>query len=228
MGNLKIPYGVNESEKLIPAELAQKSNKYSCPCCGVQLIFREGEVKAKHFAHSPASSCSLESVLHITAKRLIYEAIMENAESGKSISLESDCHNCGVAFTTYLPAKTFSNSEIEVRVGTHICDVVGYRGNSIGLAIEILNTHKVDTKKAANLEVYWVELKAEDVINDPFKWIPTQANLKESYCNSCKNHIKHVIEVADKYSIDRALYSPIKDPKKSVSPPTRVARPWRT
>lgn len=215
MENLKIPLGVNESGELISAETAQKGSKYSCPCCGVQLIHRSGEVRAKHFAHPAASNCSLESVLHITAKRLIYEAIMENAESGKNISLENHCQSCGVVFTTNLSAKTFSNSGIEVRVGDYVCDVVGYRGNSIGLAIEILNTHEVDAKKAANLEGYWVELKAEDVINDSFKWLPTQANLKESYCDSCKNHIKHVIEVADKYSIDRALYSPVKNPNKS-------------
>lgn len=216
MENLKIPFGVDESGELISAESAQKGSSYSCPSCGVQLIHRAGEVRAKHFAHPPASNCGLESVLHITAKRLIYMAIMNNASGGQSISLENHCQNCGVIFSTNLLPKTFSNAGLEIGVGDYVCDVIGYRGDSVALAIEILNTHEVDTKKAANLTAYWVELKAEDVINDFLKWIPTQANLKESYCNSCKNHIKHVLEVADKYGIDRALYSPVKNPTKST------------
>jgi len=214
MESLKISYGVDESGELISAESAQKGSKYTCPCCVIKLIHRSGEVRVKHFAHPPESNCSLESVLHITAKRLIYTAIMQNAEGFQSISLENHCQNCGVMFSTSLPEKTFSNAELEVRVGDFVCDVVGYRGESIGLAIEVFNTHEVDANKAANLKSYWVELKAEDVINNPLKWVPTQANLKDSYCNDCKEHIKHIIEVADKYGIDRTLYSPVKNPKK--------------
>ncbi|WP_417596883.1 competence protein CoiA family protein [Oceanospirillum sp.] len=215
MGNLKIPYGVNTSGEFTSAYSAEKGSVYFCPCCGERLIYRDGDVRAKHFAHPASSNCSFESVLHITAKELIRSIIENNADGRQEINLENHCQNCGVLFSSKLPINTFSSAGLEVKVGDYICDVVGYRNGSIGLAIEILNTHAVDAIKARNLQVYWVELKAEDVLNNPENWIPLQSNLKKSYCPDCKNHLKHVRQVADKYGIDRSLYSPIKNPAKA-------------
>lgn len=216
MENLRIPYGLNETGELISAELAEKGTNYICPCCGIQLVHRAGEVRTKHFAHPPSSNCSFESVLHITAKKLIQSVIVKNATAKQTITLENHCHSCGVVFSTNLPMRTFSNAGLEIKIGNYVCDVVGYRGDSIGLAIEIFNTHEVDRNKAQNLQAHWVELKVEDVLKNPTKWVPTQANLKDSYCVSCKKHIKHVLEVADKFGIDRSLYSPIKNPSETT------------
>lgn len=210
--NLRVPYGLNEFGELVSAQAAQSVASYKCPCCYETLVYRAGDIRTKHFAHPPSSTCNLESILHITAKKLIQSVIVENSKGTQTIALENHCRNCGVVFSTSIPGKTFSNAGVEVRVGNYVCDVVGYRGNSIALAIEILNTHKVDSAKAQNLDTRWVELKADDVIKDPVKWAPTQANLKDSYCCDCKKHIKHVFEVADKYGIERSLYSPVKDP----------------
>lgn len=216
MENLRIPYGLDETGELISAELAEKGMGYTCPCCGVQLVHRAGEVRAKHFAHPPSSNCSLESILHITAKKLIQSVIVENSNAKQLITLENHCHNCGAVFSTNLPMKTFSSADLEIRIGDYVCDVVGYRGDSIALAIEIFNTHKVGNTKAKNLQAHWVELKAEDVLKNPSKWVPTQANLKDSYCVSCKEHIKHVLEIADKFGVERSLYSPIRKPSQAT------------
>jgi hypothetical protein len=216
MENLRIPYGLNETGELISAELAEKGKNHTCPCCGIQLVHRAGEVRTKHFAHPPSSNCSYETVLHITAKKLIQSVILKNATAKQTITLANHCHSCGVVFSTSLPMGTFSNAGLEIKIGDYICDVVGYRGDYIALAIEIFHTHEVDKNKAQNLQAYWVELKAEDVLKNPAQWIPTQANLKDSYCTGCKKHIKHVLEVADKFGIDRALYSPIKNPSQAT------------
>lgn len=216
MENLKIPYGLSEAGELISAKSAPVGMTYKCPCCEIRLIHRAGEVRARHFAHPPSLNCNLESVLHITAKQLIYSIIEKNARGELAISLDNHCLNCGVIFSTNLPSKTFSSVGIEVRVGNYVCDVVGYRGDSIALAIEILNTHKVDTIKAENLQTFWIELKAEDVLNNPEKWVPTQAKLKDSCCHNCKNHIKHILDVADKFGIARSIYSPVKNPTKAT------------
>ncbi|UBR46218.1 competence protein CoiA family protein [Aeromonas veronii] len=216
METLKVPYGLNDTGELIPAELAQKDSIYLCPFCRVQLIHRAGDKKVKHFSHPPSSNCSLESTLYITAKKLIQSVIENNSKGQQSIILDNHCHNCGVVFSTELPINTFSSAALEFRVGDYICDVVGYRGNSIGLAIEIFNTHKVDKLKSRNLQTYWVELKAEDVIKNPTKWSPTQSKLKDSYCTTCRSHIHHVLKVADEFGIDRTLYSPFKNPDKAT------------
>jgi len=212
MEKLKVPYGLNNLNQLISAEKATKGAAYHCPCCGSKLVHRAGEIRASHFAHSSDSNCSLESILHITAKKLIVGAINTNSESLRNISLRNHCQSCGVEFNTNLPFKTFTGANEEVRIAEYICDVVGYRGNEVALAIEVLNTHKVDLKKAKNLPIYWVELKAEDVIANPYQWNPTQSNLKASFCTDCKSHIQHVESVASKWEVDHNLYSAIKKP----------------
>lgn len=207
MKTLRIPYGLNQTGELISAEHALKNTNYSCPFCRVQLVLRAGEVKIKHFAHQPSSKCSLESVLHITAKKLIQSVIIKNATDNQRITLESSCSGCGENLLINLPIGTFSNAELETKIGKYRSDVVGFRDNSIALAIEICNTHAVDQIKAEELEAHWIELKAEDVIINPTKWFPTQSNLKDTYCVSCKKYINHVLEIANKYDIDRSLYS---------------------
>lgn len=215
MENLKIPYGLDDKDKLVAANQALKGESYRCPQCKTSLVFRSGEYRAAHFAHAPESHCSLESILHITAKGLILEAMSANASGNAVICLENHCECCGVVFATDLPSGTFTDAKLEVRIGDFICDVVGYRSTNVALAVEIFNTHSVDANKATNLEAYWVELKAEDVLRDPFKWVPTQARLKNTYCTDCKTHLKDVVRLCDHFNIDRSLYSAIKDPKQA-------------
>ena len=212
MENLKVPYGMNDSGELVSSENAVKTEAYRCPSCNVKLIHRAGEIRAKHFAHPPESECSLESILHKVAKQLTHNAIIDNSTGNMPILLRNHCHSCGVEFDAKLPPKTFSGAALEVGVSDYVCDVVGYRESEIALAVEIFNTHKVGDKKASDLPVHWVELKAEEVIDNPFYWKPTQSHLKRGFCPSCKSHIKHVYEVADKWNIDRHIYSPIKNP----------------
>lgn len=215
MENFKIPYGLDSSGNLISASNAEKHKAYTCPCCNSQLVHRSGEVRVKHFAHPASSNCSQESILHITAKRLIEAVILLNSSSQTEINLRNHCQQCGVEFNTVLPHKTFTSARQEVPVSEYVCDIVGYRNNEIALGIEILNTHEVDSKKASNLPIYWLELKAEDVIAMPNQWSPTQSKLKPSFCQSCKSHIKHVQSIADKWNIERNLYSSIKNPASS-------------
>lgn len=216
MDGLKIPFGLNDADELVAAETAQSGHAYRCPGCHGVLIHRAGDVRAKHFAHTADTSCSLESVLHITAKRLIRSAIQDNAKRNSPLLLESHCGGCGVVFDTTLPPGTFSDGAEEVRVGEYVCDVVGYSDNQIRLAIEILNTHAVDQAKASGLSCRWIELKAEDVIANSRSWRPVNSSLKETFCLECKQQIQHTIQVADRCGVDRTLYSPIQDRTKAT------------
>lgn len=216
MDVLKIPYGLNDSDELIPAEAAQKGQAYRCPGCNGDLIQRTGSIRTKHFSHAVDSPCSLESVIHLTAKRLVKSAIQDNAKHNTPLLLENHCAGCGVVFDTALPPGTFSDASEEVRIGSYVCDVVGYTDNQIRLAIEILHTHEVDHAKAADLACHWIELKAEDVIASPRNWRPVQSSLKDVFCRECKQEIQRTTLVADRCGIDRSLYSPIMDPAKAT------------
>jgi hypothetical protein len=211
MESLKVPFGLEDSGQLVSVANAQKNETYFCPCCKSKLVHRAGDLKVKHFAHPSSSNCSQESILHITAKKLIESAIRSNSLSQKEITLQSDCYQCGVEFNTALPFGTFTSAAQEVAVASYVCDVVGYRSGGTSLGIEIFHTHEVDEEKATNLPIPWIELKAEDVINDPHHWKPTQSKLKPSFCSGCRSHIKHVQSVASRWNIDSTLYTPIKN-----------------
>lgn len=211
MESLKVPYGLENSGQLVTAAKAQKNKTYFCPNCNSQLVRRAGEIKVKHFAHPSSSNCSQESILHITAKKLIESAIRSNSLSKIEITLQNKCYQCDVEFDTTLPFGTFTSAAQEVAVANYVCDVVGYRSGVISLGIEIFHTHEVDGEKAAKLPIPWIELKAEDVINDPHHWKPAQSKLKTSFCSGCKNHLKLVQSVANRWNIDSTLYTPIKN-----------------
>lgn len=215
MDGFRVPYGVDNNGQYVSSDDASKDITYSCPCCAVKLIYKSGEIRAKHFSHPANSNCTPESILHKIAKSLITKSIEKNAEGKLSISIIDFCQACGVQHEMPLSPKTFSSSTEETKVGEFICDVVAYRDSKIALGIEIFATHKVDKNKSASMPIYWIELKAEDVIKSPAKWITTQSKLKQNYCKECKEQIKKILSVADKYGIDRILYSPIKNPKLS-------------
>ncbi|MGF1836890.1 competence protein CoiA family protein [Photobacterium sanguinicancri] len=211
MDSLKVPFGLDPEGNLVPVEKARKSCKYVCPECKNELILKDGGKRAKHLSHPSSSGCSIESIQHKVAKLLINSAIVNNSNGNKTILIQNSCKCCSKLFNSEIPSKTFSAAKEEVKVSDYVCDVVGYRGEDIALAVEIYNTHKVSKSKAAELPVRWIELRAEDVISDNYQWKPIQGHLKAAFCPGCRKHLSNVQKVADRWGVERALYSPIKN-----------------
>lgn len=209
MDSLKIPYGLNAAGELVSVLHATKNESYDCPACRSPLTHRAGPVRTAHFAHQPSATCNLESALHITAKKLIADAIHANAAKNQSIQLITACHCCTSEVVTTLKPQTFTSAKEEVSITDYICDVVGFRDGAIALAVEIFNTHKVDAEKGSKLPVHWIELNAEDVVKSPNTWRPTQHRLKPVFCQDCKDDTNRIYASADKWGIDRKLYTPI-------------------
>lgn len=215
MNELKVPYGFNDEGDLVSSEVAIRGVNYYCPECRERLVHRAGEVNIKHFSHPSGTNCTPESILHKIAKHLIAEVVSQNSKGLAAIKLESYCESCGLVFDTEIPKGTFSHAEKEVFFSPYICDVVAYRPSLEPLGVEVFYTHKVGMDKRNNLSIYWLELKAEKVIENPYHWQPTQSRLKSTLCTTCKSHCKHVQSIADKWNIPRKLYSPIQ--RKNIS-----------
>lgn len=215
MNELRIQFGLDADGNIIAAENAVKGKAYFCPACSERVVIKAGKIRAKHFSHPSASNCNHETVLHQTAKHLIIAAIENNAKNSRVINLHDKCAECYDNHVIELIPTTFSHAGMEIRIDNYICDIVGYKRPEGRLAIEIFATNKLEDIKAKNLGVYWIELKAEDVIENPYSWKPIQKNLKSTYCTKCKIHFSNVIKIADKWGIDRSLYSPAKKLKKA-------------
>lgn len=110
-----------------------------CPQCQSQLIAKQGEHNAYHFAHYGQDACNNtgESTLHKAAKQII--------KSAGFIVLPSHPYMVGK------PQKyVFDSVELERAYGGFIPDIIARIGDKI-MIIEICVTHKVDAEKRAKI-----------------------------------------------------------------------------
>ena len=55
---MKIRIAVDRNDNRVSVDEAVSRGDYFCEACGKPLIFRNGEVRVKHFAHKPNLTCS--------------------------------------------------------------------------------------------------------------------------------------------------------------------------
>lgn len=213
---LQLPYSFDDQGNLVAARRAAKGDSYYCPGCQGRVILKRGDVREAHFAHSSDVNCASETALHKIAKRLISDSINLNASTqDHAVEIEAECEHCGKHALQAVPPGRFTAAAEEVRVGDYWCDVVGYRGSSVALALEIRHTHKIGIDKASKLQTYWVELDAEKVISNPLRWESLNANLEKFLCDLCKKKVKATQKVMDRWHVPRNLYSAIFNPKRA-------------
>ena len=79
-----------------PPKLADKKNKYKCPSCEKNVIFRNGKIKKPHFAHYKSNNpCSYyekpsESQIHKDAK-LLMKTLLDRK---RPINIYRKCYYC--------------------------------------------------------------------------------------------------------------------------------------
>jgi len=178
---------------------ATKAVAYRCPACGCPLILRAGEVKAHHFAHKPNANCSPETVLHRTAKLMICAYISNwKSRSAPAPMIARSCPRCGSDHPQSVPA-TVHAAVMEHRLESgRVVDVALHdSAGNILAALEVLVSHAVDEPKAASIaNVPWIEVKAENVIESPSRWVPVQDHFKPIRCAECNAHRAKLASVA--------------------------------
>lgn len=202
---LLVPYGVDPDANIVHARDASPGVVYSCSCCETVLVLHAGQIKARHFAHKANTACDSETLAHITAKLLIAKVIREHHHAiGPGIRLECTCGECHAAFEKLLPADVFTASRVEVPVGRFICDVVAFKEDAAVLAVEVFKSHAVDSDKAGALKLPWIELRADQVLEDPLRWRPVQAHLKPTICPQCKAKRAKLETVRERWKLPAA------------------------
>jgi hypothetical protein len=202
--DLLVPYGVDLDANLVRARDASSDVAYSCPGCGATLILHAGPIKARHFAHKADTACDGETLAHITAKLLIAQVIRENPTASTRITLQCSCDECHAPLEKELPVEAFTASVVVEPVGAFVCDVVAVKECTPVLAVEILVHHAVDEDKAAALELPWIELRADDVLENAYHWRPVQGRLKPTTCSKCKAKRAKLQEVKARWKLPDA------------------------
>jgi hypothetical protein len=157
MAELKISYGLDETDKLVYIVDALKGTNYFCPECKTPLILRAGEVKIKHFAHQSLGNCTNESVLH-----KVYKMVLANNKRIRLPYLVDGRYNLD-----------FDRVELEKQLFDFRPDATGYIGDDMYI-IEFEVTHAVDKRKLekikkANIpaiEIYCCDQSIERIESD--------------------------------------------------------------
>jgi hypothetical protein len=175
---------------------------------------RAGGTVVRHFAHKANTSCTGETILHRTAKRLLVQVVAEYSRSSAAnpISLSCTCSLCQSPTSITLPRKSFTTACEEHRLGHFICDVVAFRNSEPVLGIEVLVTHAVDDRKAESLSIPWFELSAEMILENPYQWRPISARLKPVICLGCKAHVGKLHNLSKRWS------QPFHEPARACDP----------
>lgn len=186
---LKIPCAVDQAGKIFLPGEAEPGGRYFCPSCGNLVIFRKGEVRTPHFAHKKSATCSLETVLHKSAKMLIREAVMRWRHEGHAAPMiYRTCKKCGME--QGIPLQKVDDAVLEYQLDQYRIDVALLAGGKPVLGVEIFVTHEVDEEKFKKLGVPFIELEALSVLEDSERWHPIRTTLDEFTdeftCESCR------------------------------------------
>ena len=185
--DLLVPYAYDANGNLTPPNKAKKGGEYFCPGCKRKLRLKDGEVRTTHFSHPPDNPCSSESVIHLTAKQLISQVIARSQKNKKfRPRVLRTCRRCKSGHPQFIP-DTVVDTIIEYRLpSNHIADVALMGAKGPLALVEIRNTHAVEYLKALKLDLPWVELDAQHVLDKPLLWDPITDQFNKFVCKSCK------------------------------------------
>jgi hypothetical protein len=155
-------------------KIANKINKYKCPSCEKDIIFRNGKIKLPHFAHYKSTSpCSYyekpnETQIHKDAK-LLLKTLLDNK---RYINIYRRCYYCYAHPKTVfnISDKEYSDNicvKLEYTLNHNnskkIADVALLQNNELMFIFEVCHKNKT---KEENRPEPWFEFKAETLIND--------------------------------------------------------------
>jgi len=160
-------------------KIAKKTNKYKCPCCERDVIFKNGKIKKPHFAHYKSDNpCTYyekpnESQIHKDAK-LLMKTLLDNK---RSINIYRKCYYCEeedttdteVTYVSNIKPEEYKNNtspvieyKFDYNNSKRSADVALLENNEIKYIFEICYKNKT---KEENRPEPWFEINAETLIN---------------------------------------------------------------
>ncbi|MGM9320567.1 hypothetical protein [Deinococcus aquaticus] len=192
---------------VVSALTAPKELKYTCLECGAPLHVKRGEQRAAHFAHTSDShtGCTGESVTHLAAKRLLRNQLHAELTRARLVQWSLLCpgprheHRTAAGQDTWCRMRSLipqchevpGDWEVreEVTHGRYRFDVAVVMAGRVVFGFEVYHRHLVPDEKAADLNVPWLELAAEDILE--FKpRVPFQGSHSRQHCPECQAILK--------------------------------------
>ena len=182
-------------------KIATKQNKYKCPECDKDIIFRNGKIISPHFAHKKSTNpCHYfdkptESQIHKDAK-LLMKTLLDNKQI---IIFQRKCVDCHFTEpTTDIFSISYNSNQtaiIEYKFNYNnsnkSADVALVENNNIKYIFEICYKNKT---KEENRPEPWFEIDAKNLINNINSGISLNEDselviecIRNHKCNMCKS-----------------------------------------
>ena len=202
--------------------IADKNNKYKCPNCDKNVIFRKGKIKQPHFAHYKSENpCSYydkpnETQIHKDAK-LLMKTLLDNKNK---ILFYRECYECLLEENTIFEYEITDNDYNENTIATmeyrfnynnsnRSADVALVENKDIKYIFEICYKNKT---KEENRPEPWFEINSEKLINNINSVNNIDTNneiriecIRDYKCDYCKEFIeyerKQQIHILEKFKI---------------------------
>lgn len=175
-----------------------ESGRWICLGCNWELVAKQGQIKAWHFAHKTESKCSGggrggESNEHEAAKLIIKETLPKWTFIGQP------CLVCAVpAIESFSFAEEFDDEATwevkeEVKIGDYRVDVGVLRNGKLWGAVEIWHKHKVELEKwlflHKTLDGIVYEVKADEVLSNHAnsKFVVQDQKMPNFVCDRCEH-----------------------------------------
>ena len=168
---LKIKGAIDKDNNYIFPHNGIKKEKYKCPECNEDIIFKKGEIVIPHFSHKANSNCTYyssspsESEIHIYAKNKLAQWLEEK----KKLKIIGACFSCNEQFINK-KIKHKDGDEVIIEYNSpcrkYIADVAIINNGKVRYVLEVTNTHKTIDEAAENRPEPWFDFNAIDIIND--------------------------------------------------------------
>lgn len=190
------------SGQLIHISDAKKQIDYYCPFCKKELISKQGEIKAHHFAHKSSShNHGYESIIHSVGKMVTKELIennMFNYRLDYIINEYSKKHEINIHEPSEISFskifKDFKSINLEKKLSENLIPditIVDRNGNIICIEIGVKNLKKrSDISKYKSLDVSVLEIVLSDLA-----WGSSKEAIQKAI-NSTKNQKWHFVSDA--------------------------------
>jgi glycerol-3-phosphate cytidylyltransferase-like family protein len=212
------------------AKIASKKNKYKCPSCHKDVIFRNGKIKSPHYAHKKSESQCFyydkptESQIHKDAKMLL-KSLLDNKQcinvfkrckycKPKTIEdfCEGGCDDVEYIDTYYNEnTKAIIEYKFNYNNSKRRADVALIEDDKIKYIFEICNKNKT---KEENRPEPWVEIKAIELINNVNSYKPDDdegididciRDYKCDYCIECEENEKKMYLIEKQKEREREM-----------------------
>lgn len=182
-------------------KIANKKNKYLCPSCEKDVIFKNGKIKKPHFSHLKSlNPCFYydkpsETQIHKDAK-LLMKSLLDNK---KILNFYKKCNSCedniiDICNSYNENTKAIIEYKFLYNNSNRSADVALIENDKIIYIFEICYKHKT---KEENRPEPWVEINAEDLINNINNgiYIDEKGNInieciRNYICNKCIEYEK--------------------------------------